>query len=221
MKKFLKIYFIALIVITLLLLVVHTFTICGLIVDNISIFLLIIMALLPFVTVIKKFKWGDFEAEIGSDEIKDIKDSVDKTIAKEKPKEKELASKSIEGYTQEEVQEVVEYLIDLADIDPVLAIAKLRVELEKLIRGIYLHHGGEDKRSRSIGYMTNFLIKKDDFDSEELESARKIIDVSNRVLHGEKIDKREAKIMVFSAVKLLNYITGYSKALDEFGMLKK
>lgn len=179
------------------------------------------MALLPFITVIKKFKWGDFEAEIGSDEVQEIKDSVDKTVSKEKPKGKDLTSKSIEGYTEEEVQELMEYLVELADIDPVLAIAKLRVELERLIRGIYLHHVGDEKRSRSIGYMTNFLIKKEDFNSEELESAMKIIDVSNRVVHGEKINKIEAKVVVLSAAKLLSYMTGYSKALDEFGMLKK
>ena len=221
MKTFIKIYLGILILIVLSLLVVHTFSINSLKVDNISIILLIILILIPFITAIKKFKWGDFEAEIETKEVKEIKKSVDKVISKPKEsKENVLASKTISNHTREEVSELFDYLIELSDIDPVLAMAKLRVEMEKLIRRVYLFHEGDEKRMHRIGYMTKYLIAKEDFKSQEFESAQMIINVSNRVIHGEKIESSDAKIVIMSAAKLLGYITGYTKGLELTGQLK-
>lgn len=221
MKKNIKIYLGILITIVLSLLIVHTFSICSLKVDNISISLLVFLILIPLITGIKKFKWGEFEAEIETKEVRKIKKSVDNTVSNIKEsKPHTLSSKSINNYSEEECLELIDYLIDLAELDPVLAIAKLRFELEKLIRGIYLAHNGDEKRSHNIGYMTKYLMNKDDFKSQELESAELIINVSNRVIHGEKIDNADVKTLIYSAVKLLGYMTGYTKALDLQGLLK-
>ena len=46
-------------------------------VDNTSIILLIIIFLSPFISAIKKIKFGDFEAEIDSKEVQKIKADVE------------------------------------------------------------------------------------------------------------------------------------------------
>ena len=112
-------------------------------VDNTSIVLLIIIILSPFISAIKKIKFGDFEAEIDPIEIQRIKEDVATKLPEtEQPQEKTL-----------EIENTVSSIVELVDSDPVIALAKLRIELEKVITKLYrrTQKESEKKNPFSIG----------------------------------------------------------------------
>ena len=50
--------------ITFVLLIIHTFSISDIKIDNITLALLLLLLISPFISQIKKIKWGELEAEI-------------------------------------------------------------------------------------------------------------------------------------------------------------
>lgn len=105
------------------LLVDHSFKIVNLTVDTISILLLVVMLLSPFIAAIKKIKFGEFEAEIDIEEIRKIKSETEKTLNE--------AQEDREG--RAEIYATSDAIKALAESDPVIALAKIRIELEKIL----------------------------------------------------------------------------------------
>src|SRR5690606_41742680 len=104
----------------LLLLVIHTFGWGALRVDSTSIFLLVLIVLAPLSDLIRKIKFGDFEAEIGSREIKKVSESLDFSAA---------GKPSISAHIQSDIPKLVES-------DPKLGMAMLRIVLATIIKVI-------------------------------------------------------------------------------------
>jgi hypothetical protein len=67
-------------VVALAMLISHSFGVRGIVVDNISLILLAIVLISPFVAAIKKVKIGDFEAEIEPEEVKRVAQKAEKSL---------------------------------------------------------------------------------------------------------------------------------------------
>ena len=97
----------------------HTFSFDKVKVDNTSIILLLVILLSPFISAITRIKYGDFEAEIDPKEVQKIKNEVSAQ-----------AIKAHEPAQNSEIEQTINDIRALVESDPILALAKLRIELE-------------------------------------------------------------------------------------------
>jgi hypothetical protein len=109
--------------ITGFLLVSHIFQWSVIRVDSITLALVGFLLLIPLVDLIRKIKFGEFEAEIGEAE-----------VAKVQAK----AAVELPPPTEEELNISEKQVRDLLRSDPRLALAKIRIELEEALKRLYL-----------------------------------------------------------------------------------
>src|SRR5258706_2141283 len=118
-------------------LLAHTFSFSVVKVDNTSIILLVVIFLSPFISAITKIKYGDFEAEIDPKEVQKIKNEVSAQVLE-----------TNEPAQNSEIERIVDSLSRLVESDPILALAKLRIELEKVVNKLYRMSNREDKSNK-------------------------------------------------------------------------
>lgn len=160
-------------------------------VDNTTVLLLLILILLPYLHLIRKIKYGDFEAEIKPEEVKKIEGKA--TKIPEKKQEDTLDF----GKT--------DYLESLAQRDPELALAKVRIEIEKRLRSLGEIYLPKSKVLFHLG-IRNILaaLKKNKIIDSPLASVLEdVISVANRAIHGETVSKRSACKLIEISNKII------------------
>src|SRR5258708_17159149 len=167
----------------LILLLVHTFGWGMAHVDNTSIILLALMLLSPFVSTIRKLKVGEFEAEIGAQEVKELTADA-KAI---------LPAAEATGVAQPLPSDLlgsIETIKLLVTVDRVLALAKLRIEIERILRDLITRHAphGPKQITFSIQTMAQQLTATKTIEPGVLPLIRRVADVSNRAIPGNDID---------------------------------
>jgi hypothetical protein len=181
-------------------LLAHTFSFNKITVDNTSIILLLVIFLSPFISAITKIKYGEFEAEIDPKEVQKIKDDVSAQVA------------SIDEPTKNsEIEKTVDSISGLVDSDPILALAKLRIELEKVINNLYRMtlKGKDSDRFISPTQLIRKLWSAQILPRDIADTTREVISVCNRAIHGEDIRKQDAASVVESGVSLLIKLSFY------------
>ncbi|GHO85228.1 hypothetical protein [Dictyobacter formicarum] len=163
-------------------------------IDTLTLFLLVLLFILPYLPLIKtwKFKYGEFEAEVTTEEINEIKRKVNDIPQKAEKTENE---------------DIIN-LKDFAESDPQLALAKMRIELEKQLRllfNIYMPESIQHKRNRSLSFIVDSLTKDGIIEKPLASALKDIIGVANRTIHGEEI----------STENVLKLIDPYNTALGE------
>ncbi|MGI0134851.1 MAG: hypothetical protein ACREBW_07845 [Candidatus Micrarchaeaceae archaeon] len=160
-------------------------------VDNISIFLLIILALLPFLPLVRKIKWGEFEAEISKAEIDKIEEK-----ALEVP---EKAQSKISPVSK------VESLTEITEKDPVLGLAKARIEIEKRIMGLgQIYLSRQAKRVTNLRSSIQELVSADVFSAKLGALLIDVVAVANRAIHGESVSPDNAIRLAGVSAKAIN-----------------
>jgi len=180
-------------ILSLVLLTVHSLNLITIKVDSTSILLLIIMLISPFVTTIKKIKYGDFEAEIDSKEIQKIKLDVEKNIdIKESNEESQPESFAITNAIQE-----------LAVSDPVIALAKIRIELEKILNRLVRSTSIETKNIIPLGRLVHTLVNQEVISQQIGKSLSEVISICNRAIHGEYISEENTNTIIEISIELI------------------
>ena len=202
MKKFLvnHMWWITLIL-AFVMLIAHTLSFDIIKVDNTSIILLVIILLSPFSTAITKIKFGDFEAEVSPEEVRKIKEQFE---ARAKDTNKS------EQDSEPEIERITENIQSLVDTDQVLSLAKLRIELEKILNKLYQFSINEKQRpekSLSAGQLVYKLERTGILSPDVSVPTRKVISICNRAIHGEDIRQQDVKSVVDVGVKLLREIS--------------
>jgi hypothetical protein len=174
------------------LLATHTFNLTKISVDSTSILLLIIILISPFIASVRKIKYGDFEAEIDPKEVQKIKAEAEKSA--------ELKEPDDEG--RPEIYAATESIRDLASSDPVIALAKVRIELEKVLNRLARIAGIEVKRT-SLGMLVKTLSNHEIISSGTGKSLTEVIGICNRAIHGEAISEDSANTIVSLGIDLL------------------
>lgn len=214
MKKSLLTYLTLIIFITLLLLILHTFPFLkiDIIIDNTSILLIVILIILPFVPNLKRIKWGEFEAEIGTNEIRKLEESVKKIKPIESIADVKFDKGPIKGYNLEELKGLGIHLFSLAEYDPITALVELKSELEKIIRCTYeISYEREGKNKFLNTYqMASELVKKGVITNDTLISTNEAFKICNKVIHGEKIKPKTAQHVVSLGLEVLAALHGYT-----------
>jgi len=182
----------------LAMLVGHSFGIKAIVVDNISLILLAIVLVSPFIAAIKKVKFGEFEAEIEPEEVKRVTQQAEKSLPPPRP-----------AAVAPQISETTASIRSLADTDPVVALAKLRIEIESRLRRLYQRtnpNGPVGKRPIDLGSIMRELIKREVFDQEFGVALRNITSISNRAIHGEDIRDVDARQIVNTGGELLEFL---------------
>lgn len=181
------------------LLVSHSFQFKAITVDTTTLILLGIILLSPFVAEIKKIKFGEFEAEIKPDEVNKVATEAETAIAEAPGRPESPIEPSAVG---EEIRK-------LASTDVVIALAKLRIELESRLRKLHerARGGNPDSPSRfSAAQLTRDLTAGCVFPPEMGAAIRDVMAICNRVIHGEEIRHVDAHRIIDVGTSLLNEV---------------
>lgn len=186
---------------SIILLIAHSLSIATVQVDMTSVVLLAILLISPFISNLKKIKVGEFEAEINPKEIQKVKADVETLL----PTEQANKAKDIP-----EFQLAVDSIKTLVQSDHILALAKIRIELEKLLNRLYrlTHIGPASERALPIGKLVHDLTSKEILTQDMSAPIREVISLCNRAVHGEDIRKEDAESIVEIATSLISNLFG-------------
>lgn len=153
-----------------IILLLHLFRASFVQIDNTTILLMVLVLLTPFASHIKKIKWGDFEAEINQD------------IKKAEKQAEEIKSESKEKEPIMKKDDVSADLKELAEKDPVLAFAKLRIEIESKLKKLYTF---KENIPTGIKVMTQVLAGTGIISNKLRNLILDVTSILNRAVHGE------------------------------------
>lgn len=189
----------------LAMLLAHTFAFDQVRVDTTSIILLTVIALSPFTSAVTRIKFGDLEAEIRPKEVEDLQQAV-------------AAQVGSVGLSEQapELAQTVKSIQRLAESDPILALADLRLEFEKVLMRLYhaAYSGQSSSQPRSIGQLLHALANAEIFPRALARSAQDSIAMCNRAMHGEDIRRQDARSLIESSTALLSELAWYAGQLD-------
>lgn len=169
-------WIIAIIGITLL--VCHSFQLTIVTVDTISLILVAIILLSPFIAAIRRIKIGEFEAEIDSEEVKKVTEEVSSSLPE--------APQDTQPPSDEPI--AIQAIRELAKTDRVIALAKLRIEIETTLRKLLIRSGTrQDRKTYSLIQITRDLAVREVFSRDLAASISDVISLCNRAIHGETI----------------------------------
>jgi len=180
------------ILLTVVLLISHLLKWDAIQVDGISLALLGVLLVTPLADLIRKVKLGDFEAEIGRDEVARAQAQVSVELSPES------------GETSRSLEDRIRAL--LRD-DPPLALAKVRIELEDALKRLYLAGGGDDDMRRmSLGRLIQALVQREDLSPSMAEALRSVTALANRAIHGEYAEPETAERLALLGARLTEEI---------------
>jgi len=184
--------------VALFLLVAHSLSLDKINVDNISIILILIILLSPFISAIKKIKYGEFEAEIDPKEVQKIRDEI----------EGKLPEYRSVGTDLPEIQSSINSIKQLVTSDPVIALAKLRIELEKVLNRLnrIISKQAKGKKPVSLVKIVFELTNKGILPLDISGPIREVIYICTRAIHGEHIRQKDAESIVDIGTSLLERI---------------
>ena len=174
------------------LLVTHVLGLGSLKVDSTTLVLLGLFLLVPYLDVIRKIKIGDFEAEIESREIQKVVSKAGTELG-------------LGAVVDEDVNENEVSLRKLVQQDPQLALAKLRIELERSLNAIHRVGNRSDtsRRPMGVGRLVRELEEQDRLPQEIGGAIRDVLPLANRAVHGESVQTDDALQLVGLGVRLL------------------
>lgn len=158
-------------------------------VDNTTVLLVIILFLLPYLPLITKIKYGDFEATISHEEVKKIEKKIE-----------QIPEKKLEQINPEKKME----LETLAESDPTLALAKARIEIEKKIKLLTVIYLNKENKYLSLRRSMEELKKKNVIDQQLWSLLNDIITVANRAIHGENVGKKDIGNLIQFAIRAID-----------------
>ena len=182
----------AAVTLTLVLLVAHTLQWKRLSVDNVTLALLGILFVLPFVESIKKIRFGEFEAEIAAKEVAAVvaKASSDLPVSQ--------AAGELETPKSSSVLELVRQ-------DPQLGLAKLRIDIEQALRALHKvgAAGKPSQRVPALSSMVNGLERSGELSHDLAASLKEVLSIANRAVHGESVSAESAEGLSMLGVRLI------------------
>ena len=174
---------------TALLLVAHVIKWERVRVDGVALALLGFLLVIPLAELIRKIKLGEFEAEIGKEEVA----KAQAKAAADLPPAPEIPSTT----SEEQIQQLLRQ-------DPRLALAKVRIDLEEAVRRLYAHtvDPEPDWRRLSLGRMVDGLTKREAVSGQMAGALRDVIALANRAVHGEYVETSAAQDLASLGTRL-------------------
>jgi hypothetical protein len=185
--------------IALAMLLGHGLGVRQIVIDNTSLILLAVVLFSPFVASIKKVKIGEFEAEIQPDEVSRVARQAERSIPIKPAGDAPLR----------ETDEAATAIRSLAETDPVIALAKLRIEIETRLRRIERWmdpSAAKRNRPTTLASIIRKLASQEVFEADLGESIRNVVSICNRAIHGEDIRDVDARQIIDTGAELLEVL---------------
>mgnify|MGYP006288846207 CR=1 FL=1 len=165
-------------------------------IDTTTILLLLILLISPYASKITRIKVGPFEAEIiKSREVQDFQKSVEKLPKTEK-------KESRENYPF--IQYIADDIFSSLDVDKVVALAKLRFEIEEIINKFLKFTNKQNVGVSGLKSSLRILNKEGILNENYVDLIGMVVSFSNRILHGEKLKEKDGEVVVEYGLKLLD-----------------
>lgn len=174
------------------LIVLHAFFNNSVHIDNTTVLLLIVILLVPYLPWVTRIKYGNFEAEIGREEIKQIEQKLDATTA--------------QPSDEPHKEDGLEAIRDLSKTDPTFALLKVRIAIEERLRAlvnIYTPPKQGTKGSLGITPMVQMLRNADVIDVQLASGLRDVIAVANRAVHGESVSQENLERIIDLSLRVV------------------
>jgi hypothetical protein len=141
--------------------------------------------------LIRKLRFGELEAEIAPAEVRQAEKAVTEDIG--------LVPR------EEEIPEPHESILRLTRQDPPVGLAKLRIELERILRAWYSLISDEEDSAQnlSLSRLVSRLHEAEAIPSEVRDGLREVLRLANRAVHGEYIRREDAETVARLGVSLL------------------
>ena len=167
--------------------------------------LLALLLISPFIEQVTELKMGGFGIGIAPREVKRVKSGVDKS----------LGTGDVREPITPEARSVGGGLLDLLDRDPVLALAKLRIELEQALTRLHLIAAPTVKQRRHVGLsrLVSDLVRSGILPAQLSGSLQEVISLCNRAVHGEYVRPADAMSIIDDGIRILEKI---DSILEEF-----
>lgn len=192
----------------IVLLLCHSLQLATVTVDTTSLALLALVLLSPFVAAIKRIKIGDFEAEIDPEEVKRVTE--------------EVASKVPESEIRHTPEADAEHptliaIRELAKTDSIIALAKLRIELEMRLRRLHSRSsaGQTAARNSPLIHVIRDLASHEILPRDLTPAIRDVLALCNRAIHGEAIRDEDAQAVINAGADLLQE---FERLVREYGV---
>jgi len=188
----------------LIILFLHLFKASFVLIDNTTILLMLLVLITPFAAHIKKIKWGDFEAEL-----------LTKDIEKLKQQAEEIEVSKKEPETSARLEVISKELQELASKDSVLALAKLRIEIELRLKKLFSY--SEERNIYGIRSMTQTLAAIGTISNELRNLILDITSILNRIVHeGDILTEAKVDNVLTIGVEILNELDNifYEKLVE-------
>jgi hypothetical protein len=183
-------------IVAVVMLVAHGFGVRRFVVDNTSLVLLILVLLSPFVAAIKKIKIGEFEAEIEPEEVRRAARQAEKAVPEP----------SLNDTSEPESRAKGAAIRTLAETDPVVALAKLRIEIEAKLRRLHDRPKQDIPlgiTSAPLARVIRDLATAGDIDPKLSSALRSVVAICNRAIHGEDIREVDARQIIDAGIDLI------------------
>ncbi len=175
--------------VTLFLLFAHVFKWGRVQVDSITLGLLGVLLIIPVIEFIRKIKFGEFEAEIGKDDVAKAEAKVATELASTQDTERTSAE---------------ERILELVNEDPRLALAKVRIDIEEGLRRLLSAAGKSEPEVKRLplGRLVDTAVKGQMLTAPVGEALRDVIGLANRAIHGERVDSEAATELALLGTRL-------------------
>lgn len=187
------------------LLVIHLLEWERIAVDSTTLILLAILLISPFIEQVRRIRVGEFEAEIAPTEVKKVVLEA----------ERRLGTEETEEAVRPEVRTVRDDIMDLLDKDRVLALAKLRMELERVLNRLYASSmpDANQRRQPGLNRLVSALVQAEVLPSQLSVPLREMVYLCNRAIHGEYVRPDDARSIVDMGIQVFEHI---ASIVEEF-----
>lgn len=101
------------------------------------------------------------------------------------------------------------YYLEIAQTDPTLALAGLRIEIETLAKNIAVGFKVERKKNEPVGSLLQRLLEHGAITYEQAELTRKILNICNKAIHGRTVSQQEAQEVIDAAAVLARFFLAW------------
>jgi hypothetical protein len=193
------------IVVAIALAVTHMFWSSDVRIDGVTIALLAVVLLSPYLSLMRRIRFGEFEAEIAPRDIREVRQRVEEASSTESARQQDQEPPP--SSHSRHVESVLDDLLRVLDTDPALALAKLRIEIERLLEQIYLIAASPEESARPPAGVTGFLralSRKEVIDKPTFDAVASMTRVLNRAVHGASFEREQAADIIDSGASLLD-----------------
>ena len=189
----------------LILIIVHGFWPNSFAVDGFTVSILFILLIPSIAQYLRRAKIPGAEFEF-KDEIRKTEEIVQRSV-EQAEKERTKGKRKFLPFETFKLSAAKELL----DSDPVLALASLRIEIERKLRSISELLHLQTGKGTSPSKLIQVLKQKKILSSEQIEALQRIISMCNKAIHGSSISIEEAKEIIHLSEKLnKTFNIGYS-----------